>query len=228
MKNNIISIRKRAAAISCVVMASLSLGDPALAQAFPPSIELPANLPTAMPAMPLGGYPATVAPTVSAPYYAPPAWSQTLAPNVRFVILSNFSSDAVLDRETGLVWTRRSVMEVPNTAANRACQLLALGNRLGWRLPTVAELQSLVDLTVANGTTAGRLPPGHPFVLTLGGNARTHWASDFLIQGSTSYVFRSFVNMNSGLTDAQLLGSTTSAAVLCVRGFDTAGKMDQH
>ena len=45
------------------------------------------------------------------PYYATPSWDQTfpcaaLANCPRFVVLSNFNNDAVLDRETGLVWER--------------------------------------------------------------------------------------------------------------------------
>src|SRR5262245_42329601 len=94
------------AALVCGVLASLAICADAAAQ-FGPIIELP-ELPEVMPA-PTGGYPPTVAPTAAGTYLAPPAWSQTLAPNVRFVILSNFNKDAVLDRETGLIWSRQSV-----------------------------------------------------------------------------------------------------------------------
>src|SRR5262249_41951206 len=43
------------------------------------------------------------------PYYASPSWDQTLACSAlancpRFVVLANMNNDAVLDRETGLVW----------------------------------------------------------------------------------------------------------------------------
>src|SRR5262245_10571826 len=141
---------RRRAAVACV-LASLSVCGGAAAQ-FGPINELPPNLPTVMPA-PTEGYPATVAPTAVGTYFTPPAWSPTLAPNVRFVILSNFSSDAVLDRETGLVWTRRSVptpftVELRTTIAEGICRSLTIGNRLGWRLPAVAELQSLVDASL--------------------------------------------------------------------------------
>lgn len=43
------------------------------------------------------------------PHYATPSWSQKLACSSvancpRFVVLSDWDSDAALDRETGLVW----------------------------------------------------------------------------------------------------------------------------
>lgn len=49
-----------------------------------------------------------VAPSVSAvgPYYALPSWDQKIAAATRFVVLTNWSSQAVLDKETGLVWMR--------------------------------------------------------------------------------------------------------------------------
>ena len=40
------------------------------------------------------------------PYYATPSWDQTPS-STRFVVLSNWNNEAVLDRETGLVWEKR-------------------------------------------------------------------------------------------------------------------------
>jgi hypothetical protein len=101
----------------------------------------------------------TVAP---GPYYATPSWDQTLPSSTRFIVLSNFGSAAVLDRETGLVWERS-----PGTRtflwgdAQRYCNDLTCGNRKGWKLPAVQELASLVDPSVPYpGPT---LPAGHPF-----------------------------------------------------------------
>lgn len=96
------------------------------------------------------------------PYYATPSWDQTLPANTRFIVLSNMNGDAVLDRETGLVWEKS-----PSTStsswfdAQLYCNILSKGNRLGWRLPTLQELASLADPSVAPpGPT---LPAGHPF-----------------------------------------------------------------
>ena len=93
--------------------------------------------------------------TVAAgPYYAVPSWDQTiacasLASCPRFVVLSNMASAAVLDRETGLVWERSAGDKNGNgdleddrrtwAAALSYCATLGVGNRGGWRLPTVQE-----------------------------------------------------------------------------------------
>jgi hypothetical protein len=112
------------------------------------------------------------------PYYAPPSWDQTLPSSTRFIVLSNFASNAVLDRETGLVW-QRSPNETPELrqAAFRRCWTLNIGGRQGWRIPTVAELMSLAD--PANTMPFQiRIPTGHPFLFTgpLAGGA--YWAAD--------------------------------------------------
>ena len=105
--------------------------------------------------------------TANGPYYANPSWDQTLPPSTRFIVLSNMNSEAVLDRETGLVW-QKSTSTIPGSStttnwisALNFCMTASTGNRLGWRLPTVQELASLIDPTTLN------LPTGHPFNLLL-------------------------------------------------------------
>src|SRR5208337_2627979 len=48
--------------------------------------------------------PAEAAKNTTGPRYEPPSWDQTLPANQRFVVLTNMNSEAVLDKETGLVW----------------------------------------------------------------------------------------------------------------------------
>lgn len=112
--------------------------------------------------------------TANGPYYAPPSWDQTLPSATRFIVLSNMGSNAVLDRETGLVW-QKSPDSTARTwfGAQQHCGLLSVGNRKGWRLPTVQELASLVDDDPAN-TSSPRLPPGHPFQ---GVQSSTYWSA---------------------------------------------------
>src|SRR5258706_8664700 len=106
--------------------------------------------------------PAGAATTAAGPYYANPSWDQTLPASTRFIMLSNMNGEAVLDRETGLVWEQSpSASQFTWELAQIHCNSLRTGGRLGWRLPTLQELASLVDTSVSPpGPT---LPSGHPF-----------------------------------------------------------------
>jgi hypothetical protein len=112
-------------------------------------------------------------PTVGkGPYYPLPSWDQTLPSNARFLVLSNFGNAAVLDVETGLVWERSPDPTPANwNPAQTACRNKVVGNRFGWRLPSIQELMSLMDGDPAN-TDEPRLPPGHPFI----GVAGFYWS----------------------------------------------------
>jgi uncharacterized protein DUF1566 len=92
----------------------------------------------------------------------PPTWNAILPAESRFKLV--MGNAAVLDRETGLVWEQS-----PDTTPFRwgdisfelFCNDKAVGNRKGWRIPTIQELASLVDPSVPlPGPT---LPTGHPF-----------------------------------------------------------------
>jgi hypothetical protein len=123
---------------------------------------------------------AALAETIAAgPYYATPAWDQTLPSATRFIVLSNFNNEAVLDRETGLVWERTpaAYQQYWHNAAGQ-CMIKRLGNRMGWRLPSIQELGSLIDPSSPGGAEP-QLPAGHPF--TVVGNPRllpyAYWSS---------------------------------------------------
>jgi hypothetical protein len=95
------------------------------------------------------------------PYYAKPAWDQSLPASTRFVVLTNWGSQAVLDKETGLVWERAPAIQLIWAEARRACTALTTGGRKGWRLPSILELMSLIDPSAAS--PGPKLPLGHPF-----------------------------------------------------------------
>src|SRR5262245_35534529 len=98
--------------------------------------------------------------TAPGPYYATPSWDQTLPASTRFIVLSNWNNEAVLDRETGLVWQRSPIGEAAWAQASENCINARTGGRGSWRLPTINELSSLFDPTL---TTSPFLPAGHPF-----------------------------------------------------------------
>jgi len=103
-------------------------------------------------------------PTAPGPYYAPPSWDQKLPSFSRFIVLSDWGNAAVLDKETGLVW-ERSPSQTLNYWVNASfhCLNKVVGDRKGWRLPTIQELASLIDMSV---TSIPKLPTGHPFLIT--------------------------------------------------------------
>jgi hypothetical protein len=95
--------------------------------------------------------------TVQATAASPP-WSQILPAAERFALV--MSDEAVLDKETGLVWQRDvSLTERTWSSAISHCYGTRLGGRIGWRLPSYEELSSLIDLLQSNPA----LPAGHPF-----------------------------------------------------------------
>jgi len=102
--------------------------------------------------------------TVGSGTGALPTWDKVIPGPGRFQVLSQFNNEAVLDKETGLVWERS-----PDTgarqwfAASHECIKKVVGNRKGWRLPTIQELLSLLLPGNPANTSSPRLPPGHPF-----------------------------------------------------------------
>lgn len=153
--------------------------------------------------------PAQAQTTAPGPYYATPSWDQTLPSATRFIILSNFASAAVLDRNTGLVWEKSPQTGTSSwNGARLTCINKNVGGQKGWRLPSIPELASLIDPSVAPpGPT---LPPGHPF---------TNVQSTFYWSATTTADFTTFawlVDFVNGL-----VGSTNKPGggqVWCVRG----------
>jgi hypothetical protein len=106
------------------------------------------------------------------PYYATPSWNQQLPAATRFIVLTNWASAAVLDRETGLVWEKAPNNTLLATLGNAHghCLRSSVGGRKGWRLPSVQELSSLVDPTQASPA----MPAGHPFAVE---HRQAYWTS---------------------------------------------------
>jgi hypothetical protein len=128
---------------------------------------------------------AQISVTANGPYVATPSWSQKLTKN-RFVVLADWNHEAVLDRETGLVWERNPKLEGSNwDVAVEQCALQpTAGGRFGWRLPTLPEL---LTLTVPGINARPALPAGHPFGNVEGAPGRFWTASLHSYLASTAW-----------------------------------------
>ena len=111
------------------------------------------------------------------PCAVPPTWSEVFPGNERFVpttfVDANGDPAAYCDRETGNVWEA-----VPSSGtfiwgdeeelsdAQRYClnRIVGTNGQKGWRLPSIAELASLVDVTSTSCTVDNLcIPDGSPF-----------------------------------------------------------------
>ena len=141
----------------------------------------------------------------------PPFWDDQVNNTGRFKVLSEFSNAAVFDKETGLVWDQS-----PNTTtrtwfnALTHCYQREVGSRKGWRLPTVEELTSLVDIN----NISPALPTGHPFTLTSAQEDGGYWSA-------TTDAFNTSrawgVDLGGG-SDVSTGDKSGSSFVWCVRG----------
>lgn len=94
------------------------------------------------------------------------SWSAALPASERFVVLAAFNNEAVLDRNTGLVWERTPVHGSRFWfSAQYECLNARTGGQMGWRMPSISELTSLLDPSRTNPA----LPAGAPF--DIGGQA---------------------------------------------------------
>lgn len=157
--------------------------------------------------------------TAAGPYYATPSWDQKLPSATRFIVLSNWGNQAVLDRETGLVWERSA--DRPATfwyGAFYQCIQSTVGGRSGWRLPTVHELLRTV-VAGSNFETVTDSPFAH---LATG---KTYWTST---RGQPSdpndYFAVPVGSARTGLEDA---GSSNNYVPWCVQSPSSArGALD--
>jgi hypothetical protein len=64
------------------------------------------------------------------------SWDDKIAGTLRWKILAEFNNEAVLDKETQIVWERSpDTTFLAWTAARTACSVKNVGGRKGWRLP---------------------------------------------------------------------------------------------
>jgi hypothetical protein len=156
------------------------------------------------------------------PYYTLPSWDQTIPGSKRFLVLTNFNKEAVLDYETGLVWERTPDPTLMIWVYGYShCGNRTTGGRMGWRLPSMAELTSLIDPSVP--APGPMLPAGHPFggsFPTLGPGSFFWTSTPFSEPAFLAWAFS--LATGSGAT-YQKDNSTFSFRAWCVRGPSSPG-----
>lgn len=139
----------------------------------------------------------------------PPNWDKALPSAQRFVLLAVFNNEAVRDNNTGLVWEKSPQTTTATwNGARFTCINKNVGGQKGWRLPSISDLASLIDPSVAPpGPT---LPSGHPFhnVQSAGYWSATTSAED----ASDAW----FVYFGIGFVDSD--SKTHTGHAWCVRG----------
>jgi Protein of unknown function (DUF1566) len=128
----------------------------------------------------------------------------------RFLLLSSFNNEAVLDKETQLVWRRSAPSATSWVFALQNCYASGTGGRYGWRLPSFSELLSLAG-------TGAVLPAGHPFLNV--SDEAYFWSSTDL------YTSPDYARVKMLLANSMSAKSKESSnAYLCVRGVGVADR----
>jgi hypothetical protein len=143
---------------------------------------------------------------------APQSWDKVIPDGAkRFKVLKQFGDEAVLDKETGLVWQRSpsatSLFDWGNSVA--LCIGTAIGGRRGWRLPAAWELMTLKDPAQANPA----LPPGHPFQDVVTGTI--YWTSTANLSNAAHAQALTFTAGGQGIISTAKSGDGLR---WCVRG----------
>jgi len=100
-----------------------------------------------------------------------------------------FGGTAVRDNETGLVWEQSPTTDMYpwkyGSNGRDYCLNKAVGGKRGWRLPSIFELESLVDPT----RTDPALPEGHPFANISPSNLRGYLSATTAAEaGNVAYM----------------------------------------
>jgi len=139
-------------------------------------------------------------------------WDQNLPTAQRFVILPAFNNEAVLDKNTGLVWekapdaTERVWQHTsPPLGALEHCLNRRVGSTVGWRLPSVVELKSMQDDSA--------VAPFVPIIVFPTVQSARYWSATTI---QTASDFAWYVHFSDGSVN----GSTKAAGIRtwCVRG----------
>jgi hypothetical protein len=131
-------------------------------------------------------------------------WDKNLPSASRFTVLKNFGGAAVWDNNTGLVWEQAPNADFHIWAdATFYCVAKTVGGTMGWRLPSMVELNSLRDLSLPS--------PFVPAVFT--GVGTSYWSATTVAGSPTEAWLMGFLN-----GDVFTGHKAFAVRVWCVRG----------
>jgi hypothetical protein len=133
-------------------------------------------------------------------------WDTNKPSASRYTVLAEFNGAAVRDNNTGLVWEQMPSMTMSWASARFHCLNKPVGGTRGWRLPSVAELTSLMDPSL--------VAPYVPLNMFTGVQPGVYWSATTLAEGGTSNKFS--VDLGSGSVGNT--NTNNSNNVWCVRG----------
>ena len=117
------------------------------------------------------------------------------------------------DNLTGLMWTTNATIQATWNNALSTCNSMTVGGHNDWRLPSVLELESLIDFS--QKYPMALLSDGHPFVgVVPNGSANNDYWASTTYPGNSGYAY--LVSFYAGRTYYQSKGG--SARVLACRG----------
>ena len=140
-------------------------------------------------------------------------WDQALPAAKRFVVLAAFNNEAVLDKNTGLVWERApSEFGLDWFSAKDLCLNKNVGGTVGWRLPSVAELSSVRDPALS-----APFVPASAFTNVL---KNTYWSATetVWVTGSSDHAWLVYFGDEVDLTRVGHGPKDIQHGVWCVRG----------
>lgn len=135
-------------------------------------------------------------------------WDTSKPSASRFTVLAELGNAAVRDNNTGLVWEQLPTMTMDWTSARFHCLNKPVGGTRGWRLPSVAELTSLIDPSLT--------PPYVPAVFA-GVQGVNYWSATAIADGGSLNKFS--VDLGAGSVGSTNKGNSNN--VWCVRGSMT-------
>ena len=142
----------------------------------------------------LGGPPAAAVPPVIEDALAGVTqnWDKNLPSASRFTVLAAFGGHAVRDNNTGLVWEKAPDTTVRSWGDSTFyCINKNVGGTRGWRLPSVAELVSLIDPSLP--------APFVPVSVFTGVQLDVYWSATTSADFPADAWYMDFSNSNGGV-----------------------------